>query len=39
MLEIVLGVADTKKSFFWDHEQGADVVKLTRRIGEEFIFG
>ena len=32
VLEIVLDVTDTKKSFFWNHEAGADVVNLTRKV-------
>ena len=32
VLEIILDVTDTKKSFFWDHENGADNVKITRKV-------
>ena len=31
MLEIVLDVTDVRKSFYQDHEKGADVVKVSRK--------
>ena len=31
-MEIVLDVTDIKKSFYWDHEGGADTVKITRKV-------
>ena len=29
-MEIILDVTDTKKSFFWNHEEGTDAVKIAR---------
>ena len=31
-MEIILDVTDTRKSFYWNHEEGADSVKLTRKV-------
>ena len=31
-LEIIRGVTDTRKSFFWNHKEGADVVNVSRNV-------
>ena len=30
--EIVIDATDANKSFYWNHEEGADAVKITRKV-------